>query len=121
MQFTESELRDTLTTAIQEAIATAKLSNSVAESALGAITKIIQYLDDNKLSYEVNPWGSFDWIEIKINEHIECVDVSVDDTAIQFWIMNRDCRYDLDESMIPDSFGGVKIWNNCMILRFSPC
>jgi hypothetical protein len=109
MQFSESELQDTLNTAIQEAIRVAKL------------TKIIQYLDDNELSYEVNPWGSFDWVEIKINEPIECIDVSVDDTAIQFWIMNRDCRYDIDESMIPDSFGGVKIWSNYMILRFSPC
>ena len=77
------------------------------------LTAIIQYLDGNGLSYDVHRWGSFDYIEIIIYESVDGVNVSrcCGDSIVQFWVTNRDDKFELDELMLPESFAGVKWWD----------
>jgi hypothetical protein len=72
---------------------------------LAKLQAIVEYLDDHKLYYKVYRWGSFDYIEVVIHEHIATLRVSKDG-CVNFWTGGGG-KYAIDEDMMPDSFASA--------------
>jgi hypothetical protein len=91
----------------KEAVIDAKLEN------------IVEYLDDNKLNWQVNPWGSFDFIELEIDEHVDVLCVGADN-YVSFWTESGKL-YRLEEDMMPSTFAEAQRFADGVLrLRFHP-
>jgi hypothetical protein len=83
------------------------------------LEKVVEYLDNMKLNWEVNPCGSFDYIELTIDEHVDVLCVAADN-CVSFWTQDG-MVYRLDETMMPSTFEEAERFADGLLrLRFHP-
>jgi hypothetical protein len=71
------------------------------------IAKLIKYIESQGVKCEYTPYGSFDWLELIIEDEDE---IEVDtDSEISFWVGNQ--YAELDCSQLPKSFAGIRMAN----------